>query len=240
MMVHAMWNEVRIEALHAALVNHLWQSTAVAGIAWMLTLALRKNRARTRYWVWIVASVKFLEFLFRFSYVAGEGLRSLIATPIEKPVAVAMEQITQPFQQVHFFDTARMTVSAHRPFAIPALISRDLDLRGVVCRRRLGTRVVEILPTVVRKASPLAIAGYTCAAINLFDGARHRWDISACFDFAEGNCGSAYVRTIGCDCGTRDVPCAQPRQPDLRAAHDRRNTFLVLSAGVVDQHPIAR
>ena len=29
----------------AMLVNHLWQSTAVAVIAWLLTLALRKNNA---------------------------------------------------------------------------------------------------------------------------------------------------------------------------------------------------
>jgi len=39
--------------------NHLWQSTLFAGVAGLLTLALRKNRAQTRYWVWLAASMKF-------------------------------------------------------------------------------------------------------------------------------------------------------------------------------------
>ena len=41
--------------------NNLWQSTVFALAAWLLTiLALRKNRAAVRYWVWFAASVKFL------------------------------------------------------------------------------------------------------------------------------------------------------------------------------------
>lgn len=33
----------------AAAVNHLWQSTMVVVIAWLVARALRKNHARTRY-----------------------------------------------------------------------------------------------------------------------------------------------------------------------------------------------
>jgi bla regulator protein BlaR1 len=40
--------------------DHLWQSTLFAGVAGLLTLALRKNRARVRHWVWLAASLKFL------------------------------------------------------------------------------------------------------------------------------------------------------------------------------------
>jgi bla regulator protein blaR1 len=40
--------------------NHLWQSTLFALCAGMLTLALRKNRASVRYWLWLAASLKFL------------------------------------------------------------------------------------------------------------------------------------------------------------------------------------
>ena len=43
-----------------AILNHLWQSTVFAGIAWLLTLTLKKNRAQTRYWLWFAASMKFL------------------------------------------------------------------------------------------------------------------------------------------------------------------------------------
>jgi bla regulator protein BlaR1 len=40
--------------------NHLWQSTVFAVAAGLLTLVLKKNRARTRYWLWLAASLKFL------------------------------------------------------------------------------------------------------------------------------------------------------------------------------------
>jgi TPR repeat protein/beta-lactamase regulating signal transducer with metallopeptidase domain len=45
--------------MNAALA-HLWQSTLFAGLAALLTLAFRKNRASTRYCIWLAASVKFL------------------------------------------------------------------------------------------------------------------------------------------------------------------------------------
>lgn len=41
-------------------VNHLWQSTVFAAVAGLLTLALRRNSAQTRYWLWLAASLKFL------------------------------------------------------------------------------------------------------------------------------------------------------------------------------------
>jgi bla regulator protein blaR1 len=50
--------------------NHLWQSTIFAVAAGLLSLALRKQRARVRYWVWLAASVK---FLVPFSWLAAVG-----------------------------------------------------------------------------------------------------------------------------------------------------------------------
>jgi uncharacterized protein (TIGR03435 family) len=91
----AFWNE----PWTAALVNHLWQSTLVAGIAWLLAFILRGNPARTRYWVWMIASLKFL-IPFSLFVAGGEWLRSMVATPIQRPgLAAVMEQITQPFPQ---------------------------------------------------------------------------------------------------------------------------------------------
>jgi uncharacterized protein (TIGR03435 family) len=93
MMLPAFWNDTWT----AALANHLWQSTAVTGIAWLLALSLRKNHARMRYWVWMIASVKYL-IPFSLLIAAGESLRSAFATPIQRPVlAAAMEQIALPF-----------------------------------------------------------------------------------------------------------------------------------------------
>ena len=42
------------------LAAHLWQATLFGGAAWLLNLALRKNQACVRYWVWFAASAKFL------------------------------------------------------------------------------------------------------------------------------------------------------------------------------------
>lgn len=71
-MIPAFWGR----SWTAAVVNHLCQSTIVAGIVWVLTLALRKNHARARYWVWMIASVKFL-FSFSLLMTVGEWLRPL-------------------------------------------------------------------------------------------------------------------------------------------------------------------
>lgn len=35
--------------------DHLWQSTLFAGVAWLLTLALRRNPARVRHGLWLAA-----------------------------------------------------------------------------------------------------------------------------------------------------------------------------------------
>ena len=40
--------------------DHLWQSTLFAGVAGLLTLALRRNHARVRHGLWLAASCKFL------------------------------------------------------------------------------------------------------------------------------------------------------------------------------------
>jgi hypothetical protein len=42
------------------LINHLWQSTAFALAAALLTFTLRGHNARARYWLWFAASIKFL------------------------------------------------------------------------------------------------------------------------------------------------------------------------------------
>src|SRR5579859_6593843 len=80
-----------------ALGNHLWQSTFVAIIAGSLTLALRRNQARTRYWLWMAASIKFL-IPFSLLMSLGAHLARPRTTPgIQSVLYVAMEQVGQPF-----------------------------------------------------------------------------------------------------------------------------------------------
>ena len=54
----------------ADIFNHLWQSTVFAGVVALLSLAFRRNRARLRYGLWFVASVK---FLVPFAALAAAG-----------------------------------------------------------------------------------------------------------------------------------------------------------------------
>ena len=87
------------ETWSAVVINHLWQSTLVILVAWMLTLVLRRNPARTRYWVWMAASLK---FLVPFSLLAAIGgwLRPASVPPItNSQLTSAMAKMAQPFWQ---------------------------------------------------------------------------------------------------------------------------------------------
>ena len=79
------------------LANHLWQSTLFAAVAWPLTLALRKNRASVRYWIWLAASVKFL-IPFSLLVIAGAQLGWRTPSVTAPPqISFAIGEISQPF-----------------------------------------------------------------------------------------------------------------------------------------------
>jgi uncharacterized protein (TIGR03435 family) len=95
----------------AALFNHLWQSTVVTLIAWLLTLTLRNHQARTRYWVWMVASVKFL-IPFSLLIAAGERLSTVLPTPIQKTaMGATMTQSMQLFTQLEWYTGADKVIA---------------------------------------------------------------------------------------------------------------------------------
>jgi bla regulator protein BlaR1 len=77
--------------------NHLWQSTVLAGVAALLALSLWQNHARTRHWIWVAASLK---FLVPFSAIIaiggwfGEPLAPRVASP---RIPILAGQIAQPF-----------------------------------------------------------------------------------------------------------------------------------------------
>ncbi len=81
----------------AGLLDHLLQSTLFAAVAGLLTLGLRENRAQTRYWLWLAASVKFL-IPFSLLVDVGSHLGSRTAPPIAQPtLSSVIEQVSQPF-----------------------------------------------------------------------------------------------------------------------------------------------
>ena len=81
----------------SGLADHLWQSTVLAILAGSLTLLLKTNHARTRYWLWLVASLK---FLIPFSLLAGIGSHMewlAVPRPLQPAIPIVLEQIVQPF-----------------------------------------------------------------------------------------------------------------------------------------------
>jgi bla regulator protein blaR1 len=78
------------------LVSHLWQSTLFVGLIWLVTQALRRNRARARYWLWVAASMKFVVPVSVLVSL-GENLKwSAPPAVIVPAVSFVMEDLLMP------------------------------------------------------------------------------------------------------------------------------------------------
>lgn len=83
--------------------NHLWQTTLFAGVAGLLTLLLRGNRAHVRYWLWLSASVKFLipfSLLVNVGGLLGRHTAAAIAPSTfvsAASLSSVIEQVGEPF-----------------------------------------------------------------------------------------------------------------------------------------------
>src|SRR5580658_985903 len=101
--------------------NHLWQSTLFACAAWLLTLALRKNPARVRHWVWVAASLKFLvPFSFLIALGSHVPWRTAQASP-QASVSIALDQVSQPFASSASSSPVVATAVA-RASMVPAIV----------------------------------------------------------------------------------------------------------------------
>ncbi|MBV8841352.1 MAG: TIGR03435 family protein [Bryobacterales bacterium] len=85
-----------------SIANHLWQSTLFAGIAGLLTLLLRNNRAHARYCLWLAASAKFLVpfslLMLVGGLVGGLAGRHSVAVPAPTLVPViVVAEVNEPF-----------------------------------------------------------------------------------------------------------------------------------------------
>jgi bla regulator protein BlaR1 len=77
--------------------NHLWQSTLFAGIAGLLTLLLRNNRAHARYCLWLAASAKFLVPCSLFVFAGSQFARQKATAPAPSAIPQIIEQVNEPF-----------------------------------------------------------------------------------------------------------------------------------------------
>ena len=85
-----------VEAQSASIGNHLWQSTLFGLIAAMVAVALRRNEARLRFWVWFLASAKFLVPIAPLVEL-GSYLHGYAAARPSKQLTSVVEIIGQPF-----------------------------------------------------------------------------------------------------------------------------------------------
>jgi bla regulator protein BlaR1 len=75
---------IALSSLEPALKNHLWQSTLFSLFAALIALIIRRNYARTRFWIRLAALIK---FLIPFSILVTLG--STLA-PSHQPAAAEM------------------------------------------------------------------------------------------------------------------------------------------------------
>jgi uncharacterized protein (TIGR03435 family) len=100
--------------------NHLWQSTLVAGAAWVLCrVVLASNHPRLRFAVWLTASLKFL-VPFALLVEAGRaiGPRAVLAKPVSAPPDALSSSVE--------------TVLAVAPFRTASTDSAGIDVSGLL------------------------------------------------------------------------------------------------------------
>ena len=133
------------------LANHLWQSTLFSAAAWLLALAVRKNRAAVRYWIWMAASVK---FLIPFSAIVSIGSRlGWRAAPItaQPQLTLAINEISRPFA----LSTSVPTLAVSPSPNYLAMILTGVWLCGVTLGLIFWVRSLWQMRTLVRTATPL-------------------------------------------------------------------------------------
>jgi uncharacterized protein (TIGR03435 family) len=151
----------------AGLAHHLWQSTIGCVVLLVLTLMLRRNAARLRFRLWMLASVKFL-LPFSLLVTAGESLSARKAAPavqpffsvvMEGPVARAEQPIAKPHEVSSPQNMAAMsTVEKEKTLSIAWLLvllwfAGSIGIAGVWVRRWAQMRAM------VRRGTPLPEMG---------------------------------------------------------------------------------
>jgi bla regulator protein BlaR1 len=113
--------------IHAVL-DHLWESTLFAVAAGLLTLFLRNNQARVRYWVWFAASLKFLVPFYLLTW-AGSRIhwRNAAATvPSSMPFGDTLQHLG------HALATPAIAFRAPAPDAL-SLVSICVSIWAIGC-----------------------------------------------------------------------------------------------------------
>jgi uncharacterized protein (TIGR03435 family) len=114
-----------LENLAPGVKNHVWQSTLFVIVAALLSFALRKYHARTRYWIWLVASLKFLVPFSLLVSMGGHWAKPGSVSEVRSGLYFAIDQFSQPFPQstVHPALPAARAVQASRLASFPTILA---------------------------------------------------------------------------------------------------------------------
>jgi uncharacterized protein (TIGR03435 family) len=80
-----------------AVANHIWQSTLWAGVMWLLSWALKENRATVRYWLWVAASAKFLIPFSLFVSIGNHLAWRTVAATGRLQWQAVVDNVSRPF-----------------------------------------------------------------------------------------------------------------------------------------------
>ncbi|HXS06771.1 MAG TPA: M56 family metallopeptidase [Rhizomicrobium sp.] len=104
----------------AALLNHLWQSTLFVGVAGLMALALTRNSATVRFWVWFAASFKFLVPFAALTALSAYALAPMVP-PVAIPSVTLAEPLAKPFSAPAMARIATRWSAPSAPVAHPPL-----------------------------------------------------------------------------------------------------------------------
>ncbi|HWC96949.1 MAG TPA: M56 family metallopeptidase [Candidatus Sulfopaludibacter sp.] len=128
------------------LAQHLWESTWFVAAVWLLTLLLRKEAARFRYWLWLAASVK---FLIPFALLVNTGRHIPVAAA---PAAVlrSLPRVAESAAPM----TAAVLPAPAQP-ALPPFLLPGIWLCGFLIAGSSWSRKWRDLRRAVRAATPV-------------------------------------------------------------------------------------
>jgi uncharacterized protein (TIGR03435 family) len=96
------------------MINHLWQSTLFGLAAAVAAFTVRKRNAQARYWIWVIASAKFLVPLTLFAMIGSELHFAHDAAPTAQPVTQAIAKVSEPFPDTISFGASAPTKPSAR------------------------------------------------------------------------------------------------------------------------------
>jgi uncharacterized protein (TIGR03435 family) len=109
------------ETLLQSVANHLWQSTAFAGMAALVAVGLKKNHAKARYGVWLGASLKFIA---PFAVLVGMG--SHLNLPVTAHAVVSPSRVVLVKEIGQPFSYSSSTAAVVKEVALPAVTTSKL------------------------------------------------------------------------------------------------------------------